>query len=508
MPPLRAIASRACDGCRRRKVKCDTLQPCANCRISRLACEYTVSARKRGPKVAKLTDATVENLTAPRNTVSLTPQQSPPSDVSTRTQQDQLSLWRLVGDKSSPVIGPLDPCRLFRQIHDNLLLSIRMTLSSVDILDIVSYCIDLYMQYTFPTAPLVHEPSLRASAVTLFGNDALLAQFDEENEEQRVAHMRVFALVTALCASVSCIMPEYLLPYGQLITAPFFQASREMLSGFGIYDLEYPSSSSLVTRVFHSTVFQHTTGKTGAAWHVYGHAALLAQSLRLYSEQSVLSHGPVESCLLRMNFWHLYMSDKAASAMRTRPYLLDESTFDEALTLEPYPPEHVLMFDPGRVHEEDTFQARILTGFHLYRRIWSTGASLLRQIQTYQAAQPGKDVRPVAREYQRFMGMLDNLPSWLRISDIVNHQDDTQGSLSRKSSFWVQRSTIMVTFYCLGLIALQQCIDDGVCEVAGFSDGSSTLLSKKIDMIQNFVQTLEDIPFLYLQVKGEPNVST
>ncbi|EXK78068.1 hypothetical protein FOQG_17249 [Fusarium oxysporum f. sp. raphani 54005] len=461
MPPLRAIASRACDGCRRRKVKCDTLQPCANCRISRLACEYTVSARKRGPKVAKLTDATVENLTAPRNTVSLTPQQSPPSDVSTRTQQDQLSLWRLVGDKSSPVI-----------------------------------------------APLVHEPSLRASAVTLFGNDALLAQFDEENEEQRVAHMRVFALVTALCASVSCIMPEYLLPYGQLITAPFFQASREMLSGFGIYDLEYPSSSSLVTRVFHSTVFQHTTGKTGAAWHVYGHAALLAQSLRLYSEQSVLSHGPVESCLLRMNFWHLYMSDKAASAMRTRPYLLDESTFDEALTLEPYPPEHVLMFDPGRVHEEDTFQARILTGFHLYRRIWSTGASLLRQIQTYQAAQPGKDVRPVAREYQRFMGMLDNLPSWLRISDIVNHQDDTQGSLSRKSSFWVQRSTIMVTFYCLGLIALQQCIDDGVCEVAGFSDGSSTLLSKKIDMIQNFVQTLEDIPFLYLQVKGEPNVST
>lgn len=195
--------------------------------------------------------------------------------------------------------------------------------------------------------------------------------------------MRVFALLTALCASVSCIMPIYLLPYGHMITRPFFLASREMLLGFEYHDLEHRNSSSLVVRVFYSTTSQHTNGKTGAAWHVYGNAALLAQSPRLCSEQSELLHDPVESCLLRMNFWHLYMPDKAASAMWTRPYFLDESPFDEPLTLEPSPPGRISMYDLEGIHDDHVFQERILMGFHLHKCIWVTGVSLLCGIRVY-----------------------------------------------------------------------------------------------------------------------------
>ncbi|KAI9313937.1 fungal-specific transcription factor domain-containing protein [Dichotomocladium elegans] len=44
--------SRACDGCRRKKIKCDTTGPdqtCKNCQASKIDCTYNDSAKKRGP---------------------------------------------------------------------------------------------------------------------------------------------------------------------------------------------------------------------------------------------------------------------------------------------------------------------------------------------------------------------------------------------------------------------------------------------------------------------------
>ncbi|CAO3641602.1 unnamed protein product [Cunninghamella blakesleeana] len=43
--------SRACDTCRRKKVKCDTVAggPCKNCKASKIECTYNDSAKKRGP---------------------------------------------------------------------------------------------------------------------------------------------------------------------------------------------------------------------------------------------------------------------------------------------------------------------------------------------------------------------------------------------------------------------------------------------------------------------------
>lgn len=311
MPPIRTIASRACDGCKRRKVKCDTSQPCANCHISRLACEYTACPRKRGPKVATLAiipdTPPTEGPIVEQDVAFSLQQPCPLSNTYARSQQEELSLWRLVNNSNSSNVGDLVyPSRLCRLIDDTLVDSMRTQLPALSMAEIVTCCIDLYMQYTFPTAPLVHEPTLRADVMLLFGgepsNHAFDDDDDDDDEEQRLSQMRAFAMLTALCASVASVMPSHLLPYGYLVTKPFFNASREMLSGFESFDLEYPSSASLTIRIFHSTTFQQTTGKTSAAWHVYGHAALLAQSLHLYREESLVRHDPVESCLLRTNF--------------------------------------------------------------------------------------------------------------------------------------------------------------------------------------------------------------
>lgn len=85
-----------------------------------------------------------------------------------------------------------------------------------------------------------------------------------------------------------------------------------------------------------------------------------------------------------------------------------------------------------------------------------------------------------ARQYLEFMSLLDDLPSWLRISSILDHQGGEEAGVSQASSFWVQRCTIMVTFHCLRLIALQQCIDSGLCEVAGFDNQTTAIVSERL----------------------------
>ncbi|KAI8980553.1 hypothetical protein BDB01DRAFT_235337 [Pilobolus umbonatus] len=48
----RTRISRACDACRRKKIKCDTNGPgdtCKKCKAARLQCTFNDSAKKRGP---------------------------------------------------------------------------------------------------------------------------------------------------------------------------------------------------------------------------------------------------------------------------------------------------------------------------------------------------------------------------------------------------------------------------------------------------------------------------
>ncbi|RSM01783.1 hypothetical protein CEP52_008331 [Fusarium oligoseptatum] len=146
---------------------------------------------------------------------------------------------------------------------------------------------------------------------------------------------------------VASIMPEILLPYRDHLTEPFLSASREMLSCFELHDLDCPTSASLTIRMFQSAALQHVTGKANAAFHVHGHAALLAQRLRLYSERSIEQYDALEGQLLRMNFWHLYASDMTAAALQSRPFTLRESLFDEPLTLKSEGPRDVSLLDPA-----------------------------------------------------------------------------------------------------------------------------------------------------------------
>ncbi|KAF4472629.1 hypothetical protein FALBO_468 [Fusarium albosuccineum] len=528
-----SLTRRACDGCRRRKVKCDAEEPCSNCRISQLACQYITPRKKRGPsaRVARI-HSEPRDLGASASRASVQEGQSAASPDLHQVQPSPRPLENVSNGRDIPdgslVDSPqslglassnlvaasavslqlTDSTDYAQAIRDALLTSIRAAVPAVSAEAMVNKCIDLYMQYTFPSIPIVHEPSLRSNAAKYFSDSYTRGLFSGVEEHERVTKRRGFALITALCASVTSVMPPSVLSYGHLVANLFLRASQKMLKSYEEYDIELPDSTSMSIRNLHCTAAQHITGKKSAAFHVMGEASLIAQSLRLYDEQSIIRSDPVEGQLLRLNFWHLYMSDKASVCFGSRPCVLHELLFDGKLTLHPYGLPLTPLLDTTRSRYENSFEERVLVSFSMVARLWSSAASILLGMRNYDAAVDERSslVMRLTSRYLDFIGTMDSLPHWLQLSSIISSSEEGHVNSFQYQAFWVQRCTLTMTFHCLRLLIMQQCIDSAFLDIMGISDQPLALAIKKSELIHDFIQTMEDIPFIYHQVKGEPSV--
>jgi hypothetical protein len=302
-------------------------------------------------------------------------------------------------------------------------------------------------------------------------------------------------------------MPDMLVPHGKALVEPFLHASRETLRSFEDYDLEHPSSASMTIRLFHSTALQHATGRSGAAWHVHGQAALIAQNLRLYREQAVAQGGDaVESQLLRLHFWHMYASDQVAAVFQARAVVLDETLFHEALNLQPNSKQGAALTDPNKPQYDEGFEPRLLTGFHLWQSVSCRAAKIVLRMRRQSSPLSESETRILMQEYLEFTMLVDDLPTWLQTSHLAASETSATGSFYERS-FWVQRCTILTTYHCLRLVILRQSIRSGMWAILGLSDSPDGMAMKSIEMISDILHVLEDIPLVYLQVKGEPTVS-
>lgn len=390
--------------------------------------------------------------------------------------------------------------------RDALMNLMSSALLSLPALEVVNRCIYLYMQYTFPMAPIVHEPTLRKFAVRYFGTSPA-ELFRAGTYEEEVANMRSFALLTGLCASVASVIPESLLSYRYLIAQPFLDASREVLRLFEDYDVEYPSSASIATRIFHTVALQHITGKARLTYHILGQAALIVSNMRLYSEKALKVHEALECQLLRHVYWQIYAADQASACLRNRPFHLHELLYDEEPTIcspgtEPVIPQ----LDITQPWYNETVEGRLLIGFHFIPRLWSSAAKVILDVRAHGKRKQDADKKQLTQEYMDFLSIMDGLPYWLQAANIIAAANDEDAAQFQKTAFWVQRCTIQITFQCLRLVILQQCIDSELWDIMGLNGEPLALQLTKIGIVHDFVQTLDDIPFIYLQVKGEPTV--
>ncbi|KFZ19568.1 hypothetical protein V502_03532 [Pseudogymnoascus sp. VKM F-4520 (FW-2644)] len=486
-PVQRLVSYHSCVDCRRRKVKCDSEEPCANCRMSSLVCRYTARRQKRGPRVSRNIAPVAQR---PSGELGQNPDLSRhdvlhnhiPAEVHRlRGSPAAFESDRGPGHDREPGQDDFDSAvslhsptsivwasvvdNSFASVEtsrDDLLLSIRSVLPSIPLVDIVNDCISLFMQYTFPTSPIIHEATVRANASLYFSDPSCTGGYSSHEVHQRVDHMRAFTLVTALCASVASVMPESLLSYGQIVAIPFFRVSRQMLKSYEDYDLEYPNSSD----------------------------------------------DPIESQLLRLTFWHLYLSDKASACLKTRPMVFHQPSYKGSLNLQPSGEPFIPLLDSSKSSYRNSFEERLLVGFHMVASLWSSAASLVVGMGTYEATEDDRQpfVNRLTSLYYDFIAIMDGLPPWLKISSLIATPEEDSVEAFQKTSFWVQRCTLAMTFHCLRLDILQECIEKGFLEIIGLDDQPLRVAMKKAEWIQDFIETMEDVPFIYHQIKGEPSV--
>ncbi|KAF4918616.1 hypothetical protein CGCVW01_v008710 [Colletotrichum viniferum] len=336
--------------------------------------------------------------------------------------------------------------------------------------------------------------------------------FDEGADKERIAAMRPFTLLTALCAAVASIYPDSILAYRDLVATPFLQASRRMIKVYEDYDTQYPDSSSLAIRLFQSAALQHSAGKTPLAWHVLSQGGLLAQHLRLHDEHVLSKCDPLESTLLRNNFWMLYVFDKAAISLASRHVTLHEPLFDSTMTIQESDPARVPLLDPRMRNVPVSFEDTLMAGFHLIQRCWASAGRLLLAIRSERqnttlnssTAETTSDTEKEAMTnmYIEVMSLLDDLPPWLNSPDTVDL--DAQYDVAfQRCSFWTQKSRLVAMFHSVRIIILRQCIEHGLVSLIGLNDDPLTLAMKQINIAGDVVHSLKSVPFQYIQTNGE-----
>lgn len=240
---------------------------CSNCQAAKIPCQYS-PPKKRGPKPVKWQE------NRPREPLGSI---SPATDLSGGAESPALpaaSRTYSYPAPDSPLSNSVTANPLFEtpesqtqtavRVHQGLLAGLLAATPSDTAASIANHCIFLYTQYVFGTTPVCHEATLRATVSRFFislsdGDDpaedhARVSRcFAADNERERIGALRSLTLVAALCAAVTYVIPESLLPNKHLTAPLFLRASRETLRIYEDYDLEHPNSSSLSIRLFLST---------------------------------------------------------------------------------------------------------------------------------------------------------------------------------------------------------------------------------------------------------------
>ena len=211
-PALDTQCYRACDRCRRKKIKvslisrtykrlakryeqCDSVDSsCTGCRRADQPCTFEIPTGKRGPKGKALRQTTVDDsiqCSSPGDTIIV----SPPL---TSFDSPLAHVDEPYGN-SPPFYSPFQYHLTLAQRWDDLSRAVILASSTPTTLEaVIRECVDLFFHYLGPSAICVHEPSFRHSldqALSASPPGSCLTESD-------------FTLITAVCAKVCFFVPS------------------------------------------------------------------------------------------------------------------------------------------------------------------------------------------------------------------------------------------------------------------------------------------------------------
>ncbi|KAL3485751.1 hypothetical protein BJX62DRAFT_242628 [Aspergillus germanicus] len=440
-------------------------------------------------------------------------------------------------------LGPDESGRHLRPLQVHRALNAAMHAMGLSLEQTANDCIDRFVQWSFALVPYIHPTTLKQHVQLLLPSAEHLFTTRTATEHLR-AEMRAFALVTGACAFECRRMGHGSSSHRvDALCIPFLTASRDMLSCFEDWDITHADSSSLAIRMAQSGAF-HNLGQTRKSWHILGEALRLAMDMRLFDQASYLNLDPLEAKLRRNLFACIYMADKSASILNSRPMgfheiCLDDVTIDLVKLEDDFPlldPEDERFTPPfeHQLHEGIIYHTlglwTVATDLHLYMKIFT-------RLRTSRLAGPGTgagaDCPSVVSDtqimhlYVTFSSILDTLPPWLR--DPSSYDDTTTttttttpstthtpthptttpaltGLAFRRLLFWTQHANLFITFHCLRLILLRRASSMGCTALLGLTDNAEMLMLREVEIANELTGALGRIPDEALQAGGEPLV--
>ncbi|EWG47441.1 hypothetical protein FVEG_07545 [Fusarium verticillioides 7600] len=278
-PAMTTAVKRACDGCHRRKVKCDSGMTCRNCATAGIECTYLAIPQKKGPKGSRAKVIT-----------------------ELRDSQRQASLAAKVQN------------RLNGQPPDYTIPALNPTAGMLSN-DLIKACVSYYFENAYSTLPFLDRNQI-------------------ENLMQNMESARDrYCLFAALCAYV-VLQPGMILPTasaeesfslqnhpGANIVAStlLLEECLRVRKSFDYF--ETPNSNIMVTNVFIYSCIKIMEGPD-RAWYYLREATTMALLAGMDKEENYAQFTPTEAVRRRRLFWFLLATERVYFFARRRPLSL------------------------------------------------------------------------------------------------------------------------------------------------------------------------------------------
>ncbi|KAH8669698.1 hypothetical protein BGZ60DRAFT_408074 [Tricladium varicosporioides] len=285
----------ACDCCHARKIRCDGVNPCANCLSTELTCTYLAIPKKKGPKGRRVERPQNVDAGRPAKRSKIVHEIS-----SSSGQRRENPLNVPPPEVPPPAVIDIEELRFqpSRFISD----------------EFVKECIDAFFAHKFPIMPILDQEQTYA----------LLPLLREPPEQ--------YALITSICAVIT-LQPEILDPeptcnhpinFPQRPTPEVFIQETVRARQFFPY-IDSPTLATVQTSFFLFAAF-FCLGKDNSAWFYIREAMTVLQLLRLHEESTYDSiQDPLCATFNRRTFWLLFITERAYALQRHRPLTLQRT---------------------------------------------------------------------------------------------------------------------------------------------------------------------------------------
>lgn len=261
--PAKSPVRRACDGCHKRKVRCDGQQPCRNCQQSSLICTFDAIPQKKGPKGHRA------------KVISRLREQQQRAGLVARLQD---GLEQLDGSNRPAPWAPTP----------GLLTT-----------DVVEACIAFFFENMYPTMPILHRGRL------------------QQQRQEMEKSLETYCLIASLCAFM-LIQPGMKIvgvegsdedvaqdgtPSGRALVDEVLRVRK------GYNYVDSPSVPSVITSFFLFGSY-FCLDKHGTAWFYMREATTLAEMLGMGDESTYHTGEEIDCIRKRRLFWLLFLTER------------------------------------------------------------------------------------------------------------------------------------------------------------------------------------------------------